>query len=100
MIQEELAALLESKEIESRAMTNHHKKEQSGTPRGVSTNRPPVQIHVHEDAKTAAFSNRISTIIQASACKGIPWRETSRVDEADQGRNPPVDFTAVWATGR
>ena len=53
---EGLAALLESKEIESRAMTNHHKKDQSGTPRGVFAIRPPVQIHVHEDKKTGRMT--------------------------------------------
>ena len=53
---EGLAALLESKEMESRAMTNNHKKEQSGTPRGVFASRPPVQIHVHEDAATGRMT--------------------------------------------
>jgi 5-methylcytosine-specific restriction endonuclease McrA len=53
---EALAALLESKEIESRAMTNHQNKEQSGTPRGVFAGRPPVQIHVHEDKKTGRMT--------------------------------------------
>ena len=53
---EGLAALLESKEMESRAITNHHKKEQSGTPRGVFASRPPVQIHVHEDQTTGRMT--------------------------------------------
>jgi len=53
---EGLAALLESKEMESRAIANHQKMEQSGTPRGVFASRPPVQIHVHEDAKTGRMT--------------------------------------------
>jgi len=53
---EGLAALLESKEIESVAMTNPHKMAQSGTPRGVLASRPPVQIHVHENAATGRMT--------------------------------------------
>jgi hypothetical protein len=53
---EGLAALLETKEMESLAMTNHHKKEQSGAPRGGFANRPPVQIHVHEDKTTGRMT--------------------------------------------
>jgi 5-methylcytosine-specific restriction endonuclease McrA len=53
---EGLAALLETKEMESLAMTNPHKKAQSGTPRGVFANRPPVQIHVREDKTTGRMT--------------------------------------------
>jgi len=75
---ESLAALVESREMEVAAeaevaasvevVTNTgiadepaakikpHKTAQSGTPRGVFSSRPPVQIHVHEDAKTGRMT--------------------------------------------
>ena len=45
---EALAALWESKEMESRAITNHHKKEQSGAPRGVFASRMTTQTDAGE----------------------------------------------------
>jgi len=55
---ESLAALVETKEMEiaGEAKTKPHKTAQSGTPRGVFSSRPPVQIHVHEDAKTGRMT--------------------------------------------
>jgi len=55
---ESLAALAESREMEiaGEAKTKPHKPTQSGTPRGVFSSRPPVQIHVHEDAKTGRMT--------------------------------------------
>jgi len=57
---ESLAALLESREMEvadeAAAKIKPHKTAQSGTPRGVFSSRPPVQIHVHEDAKTGRMT--------------------------------------------
>jgi hypothetical protein len=55
---EGLAALLETKEIANETATKikPHKTAQSGTPRGVFSSRPPVQIHVHEDAKTGRMT--------------------------------------------
>ena len=53
---EGLAALLEAREVESNAMANPQKRAQSGTPRGVLVNRPPVQIHVHENAATGRMT--------------------------------------------
>ena len=51
---EALAALLESREIadETAIKIKPYKTAQSGTPRGDLSSCPPVQIHVHEDAKT------------------------------------------------
>jgi len=69
---ESLAALLETREMEvaaeaevaasveigdkTAAKIKPHKTAQSGTPRGVFSSRPPVQIHVHEDAKTGRMT--------------------------------------------
>ncbi len=66
---ESLAALLEIREREVAAEAEvakvadkvapkikPHKTEQSGTPRGDISSRPPVQIHVHEDAKTGRMT--------------------------------------------
>ena len=41
---------------EPEAMIKPHKTAQSGTPRGDFSSRPPVQIHVHEDAKTGRMT--------------------------------------------
>jgi len=43
-------------EIAGEAKTKPHKTAQSGTPRGDFSSRPPVQIHVHEDAKTGRMT--------------------------------------------
>jgi 5-methylcytosine-specific restriction endonuclease McrA len=58
LILEALAALLETREIADEAATKikPHKTGQSGTPRGVFSSRPPVQIHVHEDGKTGRMT--------------------------------------------
>jgi len=69
---ESLAALLETREMEivaeaevaasveigdkTAAKIKPHKTAQSGTPRGDFSIRPPVQIHVHEDAKTGRMT--------------------------------------------
>ena len=60
---ESLAALLESREIadEAAAKIKPHKTAQSGTPRGDISSRPPVQIHVHEDAKTGRMTVQTDT---------------------------------------
>ncbi len=83
---EGLVALLESKEMESRAMTNHHKKEQSGTPRGVIASRPPVQIHVHEDKKTG----RNTTTIPPRVRREVLARDQHRCQAPGCGMNGEV----------
>jgi hypothetical protein len=74
---EALAALLETREIANETATKikPHKTGQSGTPRGAFSSRPPVQIHVHEDAKTGRMT------VQTDAGE----RELSRA-EADRMR--------------
>jgi 5-methylcytosine-specific restriction endonuclease McrA len=72
LILESLAALVESREMEIAAEAEvaasveiadetttkikSHKMAQSGTPRGDFSSRPPVQIHVHEDANTGRMT--------------------------------------------
>jgi 5-methylcytosine-specific restriction endonuclease McrA len=87
---EGLAALLETKEMEvlgeADAMTNHHKKEQSGTPRGVFASRPPVQIHVHEDkttgrmtVQTDAGERELSNVeSERMRCDAAVWEQGGR----------------------
>jgi 5-methylcytosine-specific restriction endonuclease McrA len=57
---ESMAAFLEIREMEiedeTNAVTKPHKMVHERTPRGVLANRPPVQIHVHEDAKTGRMT--------------------------------------------
>jgi len=57
---ESMAAFLEIREMEiadeTNAITEPHKSAHKRTPRGVFANRPPVQIHVHEDAKTGRMT--------------------------------------------
>jgi hypothetical protein len=57
---ESMAAFLEIREMEIAdqmdAMAKHHKRTHKRTPRGVLANRPPVQIHVHEDAATGKIT--------------------------------------------
>jgi len=57
---EGLAALLETREMEiadeADTLTKPHKPTQSGTPRGVFSSRPPVRIHVHENAATGRMT--------------------------------------------
>jgi len=58
LVLESLAALVESREMDiaGEAKIKPHKTAQSGTPRGVFSSRPPVQIHIHEDAKTGRMT--------------------------------------------
>jgi 5-methylcytosine-specific restriction endonuclease McrA len=57
---ESMAAFLEVREMEiadeSDSMTKPHKTTHKRTPRGVLVSRPPVQIHVHEDAATGRMT--------------------------------------------
>jgi hypothetical protein len=57
---ESMAALLEIREMEivdeSDANAKHHKRAHKRTPRGVPASRPPVQIHVHENAATGRMT--------------------------------------------
>jgi len=63
---ESLEALLETREMEvaanveikdkTAAKIKPHKTAQSGTPRGAFSSRPPVQIHVHENAATGRMT--------------------------------------------
>jgi len=57
---ESMAAFLEIREMEiedeTNAVTKPHKRTYKRTPRGVLANRPPVQIHVHEDAATGRMT--------------------------------------------
>jgi hypothetical protein len=74
---EALAALLETRELEvadeAAPKIKPHKTAQSGTPRGVFSSRPPVQIHVHEDAKKGRM------IVQTDAGE----RELSRAESGE-----------------
>ena len=55
---EALAGLVETMEVVDEADTPRkpHQKAPKRTPRGVLAGRPPVQIHVHEDAKTGRMT--------------------------------------------
>ena len=57
---ESMAAFLEIREMEiadgTDAVAEPHKSTHKRPPRGVLANRPPVQIHVHEDAKTGRMT--------------------------------------------
>ncbi len=57
---ESMAAFLEIREMEiadeADSMTKPHKRAHKRIPRGVLASRPPVQIHVHEDAATGRMT--------------------------------------------
>jgi len=57
---ESMAAFLEIREMEiadqTDAVTKPHKRAHKRTPRGVLSSRPPVQIHVHENAETGRMT--------------------------------------------
>jgi 5-methylcytosine-specific restriction endonuclease McrA len=57
---ESMAAFLEIREMEIadeiETVTKPHKRAHKRTPRGVLSSRPPVQIHVHENAATGRMT--------------------------------------------
>ena len=74
LILEALAALLETKELQNKKC-----------PRGHFSSRPPVQIHVHEDAKTGRMT------VQTDA----GGRELSRAKPSGCAAMPPFANTEV-----